>query len=82
MVSECSNEELRRVSAGGIDISLAEVYTGEPLQGIPQAQIVNMEREQTKDVEKCERDMQACIVCILISIIGGGIIYLATVSAY
>jgi hypothetical protein len=61
MVPEYSDEELnireetiRRVRASGIDISLAEVYTGEPTQDcIPQARLVNIEREQQQDVEKC-----------------------------
>lgn len=89
MVPEYSDEELnireetiRRVRTSGIDISLAEVYTGEPTQGIPQARLVNLdrEREQNKDVEKCERDTQACIVCILISVIVGTIIYFVSIQ--
>ena len=90
MVPEYSDEELnireetiRRVRASGIDISLAEVYTGEPTQDcIPQARLVNFvrEREQNKDVEKCERDIQACIVCILISVIAGTIIYFVSIQ--
>jgi len=77
------DETLRRVRSNGIDVSLAEVYTGELIQGIPHAQIVNLDREhiaiQNKDVERCERDIQACIICIMVSVIIGGIIYLVSV---